>query len=338
MMKTVGAVLAVAACALAGSAHAAGTQPGQWYVSPMLTYMKADDDRLVDNGIRGGQLGLGYVVERDWLVESVFQYHDFKGLQPGDQWGLGLDVIRRFNSEGSWSPYLLAGGGWLRTDQDGAARRNGAQFSAAAGILLRASDSVSLRGEYRLRGDASSPGLTDGLISLGFTMGFGAAPAPAPVPAPAPEPAPAPAPAPPPPQPPPAEPERPCPEPRPGQPVDEDGCALEIELPGVNFEFDSARLLASSERILDDAAEILQLYPFLRVEVQGHTDSRGSAAYNQQLSERRAQAVRDYLISRGVAPGNLTARGYGEERPIASNDTDEGRARNRRVVLSFIVD
>ncbi len=120
--------------------------------------------------------------------------------------------------------------------------------------------------------------------------------------------------------------------------MDEDGCALEIELPGVNFEFDSARLLPSSERILDEAVEILQRHPNLRVEVQGHTDSVGSAQYNLGLSDRRAASVREYLISQGVNARNLTSRGYGQERPVASNDTDEGRARNRRVVLSFIVD
>ena len=337
-MRTLGAFLVGMTLVLAGSAQAAGPKEGQWYVSPMLTFIDGDVDRLVDDEVRGGQFGVGYAFDSDWLLEGILQYNDFTGFQPADQWGVGIDLIRRFNTTGSWSPYVLAGGGWLRTDPDSAAapKRDGAQFSAAAGMMLQVSEDVALRTEYRLRGDASSPGLTDQLISLGFTIGFGGQPAPAPRAEPPPPPPPPPAP--PPPPPPPAAPERPCPEPREGQPVDADGCALEIELQGVNFEFDSARLLPSSERILDEAVEILLRHPNLRVEVQGHTDSRGSAEYNEQLSDRRARSVREYLISQGVNPGNLTSRGYGEQRPVASNDIDEGRARNRRVVLSFIVD
>ncbi len=337
-MRILGAALVTLTLALTAPAEAAGPKEGQWYISPMLTFIDGDVDRLVDDGVRGGQLGLGYAFDSDWLLESYLQYNAFKGFQPADQWGLGIDMIRRFNSASHWSPYVLAGGGWLRTDPDGTApRRDGAQFSAAAGLMGQVTEDFALRAEYRVRGDASSPGLTDQLISLGFTIGFGGQPEPAPRAAPAPEPAPAPPP-PPPPPPAPAPPERPCPEPREGQPVDADGCALEIELQGVNFEFDSARLLGSSERILDEAVEILQRHPNLRVEVQGHTDSVGSAQYNLGLSDRRAASVREYLISQGVNPNNLTSRGYGQERPVASNDTDEGRARNRRVVLSFIVD
>ena len=69
------------------------------------------------------------------------------------------------------------------------------------------------------------------------------------------------------------------------------------------------------------------------VEVAGHTDSMGSEAYNQGLSERRAQSVQDYLVSKGVKAQRLTAKGYGESMPVASNDTDAGRAENRRVEL-----
>jgi len=336
IMNRFGAALAALTLTLAGTSQAAGPEEGEWYLSPMLTFIVGDKDRLVDDDLRGAQIGLGYAFDPNWMVEGFFQYNEFTGFQPADQWGLGVDLLRRFNSDGRFSPYLVAGAGWLRTNPDGAAeRRNGAQFSTGVGMMLRGSDRVAVRGEYRLRGDATSPGLTDHLISLGFTFGFGAA-APPPAPAAAPEPAPAPPP--PPPPPPPPAPERPCPEPRPGQPVDADGCALEIELPGVTFEFDSARLVGASERILNEAVEILQRHRNLRVEVQGHTDNVGRPSYNQDLSERRAQSVREYLISQGIAGDRLRARGYGEERPIASNDTAEGRARNRRVVLSFIVD
>ena len=74
----------------------------------------------------------------------------------------------------------------------------------------------------------------------------------------------------------------------------------------------------------------------MSVEAQGHTDSQGSDAYNLRLSQQRAESVREYLVSQGVEPGRITARGYGESQPIASNDTADGRATNRRVTLRII--
>jgi OOP family OmpA-OmpF porin len=71
----------------------------------------------------------------------------------------------------------------------------------------------------------------------------------------------------------------------------------------------------------------------VRVEVAGHTDSRGNDSYNLKLSQRRAESVRDYLISMGIESSRLTARGYGESQPVATNSTEGGRAQNRRVVL-----
>lgn len=126
-----------------------------------------------------------------------------------------------------------------------------------------------------------------------------------------------------------------CPNTRAGARVDIKGCEIRevIELPGVNFETNSDRLLAGAEQVLIDAAATLKLNPDLVVEVAGHTDSAGSDAYNASLSERRAKTVRDYLINRGANSGNLTTKGYGEAAPVADNATAEGRARNRRVEL-----
>lgn len=124
-----------------------------------------------------------------------------------------------------------------------------------------------------------------------------------------------------------------CPGTAKGVPVDNDGCDLdkEYKLHGVNFEFDSARLTEESKAILDEALRILQRHPDLKVEIAGHTDSTGSDSYNQGLSQRRAQSVLDYLVGKGANAANLTAKGYGESSPVASNDTKEGRAENRRV-------
>jgi len=109
-----------------------------------------------------------------------------------------------------------------------------------------------------------------------------------------------------------------------------------IVLRGVNFDFDKSTIRPDAEDILSEAARILREEPEIRVSVDGHTDARGTDQYNQRLSERRADAVRDRLIRLGVGGSRLEAQGYGEERPVASNDSEEGRAQNRRVELNII--
>jgi len=129
-----------------------------------------------------------------------------------------------------------------------------------------------------------------------------------------------------------------CPNTSAGVRVDVKGCEIRevINLPGVNFETNSDRLLPGAEQVLADAAATLRMNQDLVVEVAGHTDSDGSAAYNEGLSERRAKTVRDYLVNRDVNPGNLTVKGYGEAEPVADNARSEGRARNRRVELRIL--
>jgi len=121
----------------------------------------------------------------------------------------------------------------------------------------------------------------------------------------------------------------PAPEPEPVV----DACSGVIRLRGVEFEFDSATLTPVSSVVLDAAVESLQECPDVAVGIEGHTDSVGPEAYNQSLGQRRADSVRGYLVSQGVPAARLTTRSYGETRPVASNDTDEGRALNRRVEL-----
>ena len=109
-----------------------------------------------------------------------------------------------------------------------------------------------------------------------------------------------------------------------------------VTLPGIFFHTASAELYETSLASLDRLAEALTRHPGLRLEVGGHTDAVGSEADNLALSERRAKAVYDYLVLQGVDSGRLTYRGYGESRPVASNDTPEGRAANRRTTLTPI--
>ncbi len=124
----------------------------------------------------------------------------------------------------------------------------------------------------------------------------------------------------------------------PGTKVDVRGCEIPevITLHGVNFVTGSDRLLPESRAILDGVAETLLKHPEIVVEVAGYTDSTGSRAFNERLSYQRARTVRSYLITKGVAPDNLTAKGYGPANPVASNSTAEGRAQNRRVELRIL--
>ena len=106
-----------------------------------------------------------------------------------------------------------------------------------------------------------------------------------------------------------------------------------IKLSGVNFANNSADLTPESIAILDGAVATLKRRADINVEVAAHTSSRGAAAYNMSLSNRRATSVKDYLVSHGIAANRLSDRGYGEEQPIADNNTSEGAAQNRRVEL-----
>lgn len=121
-----------------------------------------------------------------------------------------------------------------------------------------------------------------------------------------------------------------CPDTPKGATVDDRGCwAYASEM---LFDFDSAVIKKDVATILDKAGKIAKNNPDLKVTVEGHTDSTGPEEYNQMLSEKRAQAVADYLVNNaGVSVGNLKVVGYGELKPAYSNDTREGRAKNRRV-------
>ena len=128
-----------------------------------------------------------------------------------------------------------------------------------------------------------------------------------------------------------------CPDTPKGDRVDAIGCSFkdEIKLPGVVFETNSADLKPESVPVLEGAVATLKRYPDIQIEVAGHTDSRGSDAYNLDLSSRRAATVLKFLQDGGVANA-LTSRGYGERQPIASNNNDDGRQQNRRVVLRVL--
>lgn len=137
-----------------------------------------------------------------------------------------------------------------------------------------------------------------------------------------------------------------------GNKMDKQAAEIKNEVPGVNvervgegivikfendvlFNFDNYDLTAPARENLDKLVQILNKYPDTNIEIHGHTDDKGSVKYNQTLSEKRSKAVADYLKKENIDPKRLTTKGFGEEKPVAPNDTDEGRAKNRRVEFAI---
>lgn len=344
---------------------------GRVYVKALGTYIDADSDRLVDDEVAGGTLGFGYSLSEHFNVEIDLQKLNLDGDPSSnpdqDQSAVNLSLMNVYNRSGLFAPYLLAGVGIVNTDvDDGSQDHDDLQLQGGAGVLTRLwGDRVSLRTEVLYRWQDASSSLSDVLVNAGFSVALGskavaAAPVAAAVAAPvvvAPkdsdgdgvvdgtdkcpgtvagakvdaqgceidsdgdgvvdrldE----------------------CPGTPAGAKVDARGCEESLILRGVVFENDSAKITAQSEMILDSVADILgKRTHFNHIEVRGHTDSVGADRYNMGLSERRANAVRSYLVGKGLSADLFTVKGFGESEPIAPNDTAEGRAQNRRVTLEF---
>ena len=128
---------------------------------------------------------------------------------------------------------------------------------------------------------------------------------------------------------------------------DDDGCPDVIPrklqrftgaIKGINFQTGKAIIRRSSNRTLNAAVKILQEYPTLRVEISGHTDNRGKAEMNRELSKKRAEAVVKYMVDKGIGADRLIAKGFGPDRPVADNTKKKGRAQNRRVEFKLLSD
>ena len=114
-----------------------------------------------------------------------------------------------------------------------------------------------------------------------------------------------------------------------------EGIKITLSENTVNFDFNSAALTTVSKSNLDKLAGVMVQYPDTNINVYGHTDSKGTAQVNQKISENRANSVKNYLISKGIASSRMITMGRGFSEPIASNDTDAGRAQNRRVEFAI---
>lgn len=117
--------------------------------------------------------------------------------------------------------------------------------------------------------------------------------------------------------------------------VSDTGDGILVNLPDVTFAVNSTEISPSFQASLNTVAQSMVQYPNSLIDVYGHTDSTGSASYNMDLSQRRADSVGRYLISRNVASTRIQAKGMGKDYPVASNDTPEGRAQNRRVEIKI---
>lgn len=347
---------------------AAADEVGKWYVNPNAGYLLTDDDRNVDDDLYVG-FGTGRHISERWSAELNFvtgEYDSDFGGSDTEISAVSLDLLRVFARASRFSPFISAGVGVIGDDPGGRGRRDKSPLvQVGGGVLIDIAESsgggfvFQLRPEIKGRLDFIDRGPVDDFFDLsagiGFSFAFGgsesrvaapkaAPPAAAPAPPP-PEPVAA-APAPPPPPPPPADADgdgvldtadRCLDTPR-GTAVDATGCTRKgsITLQGVNFETNAATLTADSRPLLDSVASDLKKYPRLKVEVQGHTDNVGADAYNLGLSQRRAAAVREYLVGQGVGAQQLSSKGYGEAQPVADNSTPAGRKENRRVVLSVV--
>jgi OOP family OmpA-OmpF porin len=115
--------------------------------------------------------------------------------------------------------------------------------------------------------------------------------------------------------------------------VDERGCWV---IQNIEFDYNKYNIKEQYYPRLNKVVAILMNNPGLKVEIAGHTDGIGSSQYNQTLSEKRAQAVKEYIVNQGIPSSQLLTAGFGKEKPIAPNTTEEGRAKNRRVELTPI--
>ena len=319
-----------------GTAASAADDVGKWYLAPLAFEVYTGKDRAVDDGV-AAELAFGKNLSEKWSLELGYNRGSFKARDPADNLTIdafSFNALRHFYRDSKIHPYYTLGfvESFEKSDNTGRTDRQMAQVGLGLlGRVYTAADHsaiVHIRAEVKERWNlgwasgekAGKP--NDFLAGIGLQFSWGA---PAPVPAaapPAPPPPPPPAAAPPPPPPPP--PAAPPPPP-----------PAEVVLKGVNFETASAVLKPESTAVLDGVVANIKKCNCGKVEIHGYTDSVGKPDFNQQLSERRANAVKDYLVAHGIAADLLTAQGFGEDHPIASNATAAGRAENRRVTVQF---
>jgi OOP family OmpA-OmpF porin len=363
----------LACAVLASQGAGAAERDGAWYITPGAYGLWTDDQRAADDDYGASlAIGKAISEHWNLELDGRRSEHARAGGDDLVLNAAGLNALLVFYRDSRISPFLLLGGGWQENNFEMSANQSDAYADTGVGLffnLSRSSDcsrGFALRGDLRARHDFAGPGddrLVDYIAGLGLHFYWGGNPCVT-------EPEPEPAAVVPPPPPPPADSDGDgvtddkdrCPGTAAGAPVDATGCELDGDGDGVvdrldkcpntpkgdkvdangcsltlklevQFDNNSATLRPESLSYLDQVAARLNELPSVTGVIEGHTDSNGSAEYNQDLSQRRAKTVRDYLVSKGVASSRLTAEGMGETQPVADNTTTDGRAQNRRVVL-----
>lgn len=246
-------------------------------------------------------LGLGMAAVAQELViiapDGTTQSRVLAGTNTLSTGGEGATSLQTSATDTTSAPLAtVAGSNSPLTAQADTQGQLQAQADENAGLVAIADPNADIGATARVGDDMVAQADPDSLVAIA------PAPPPPPTPEPAPEPVPIPLPT---------------------------GTTIRFE--DVLFEFDSAALKPAAMPLLAEFAEAILMQPNVTVRLEGHTDSRGSESYNLTLSERRAKAVHDGLVGLGVSPDRLTMIGFGEARPIASNDDETGRSRNRRV-------
>ncbi len=335
---------------LFSSGVSAEMKPGAVSVSPFIGGYVFEGNQDFDNAMTYG-LGIGYNLTKEWGIEAVLNHvdsgYDYFGKRDLNAYMYRLDGLYHFNITDRFVPYIAAGVGGIDVNPGYLASDHDAMVNYGGGIKYFLTENLALRGDVRhvVSFDSTHHNLlyTAGLTFLfgGDTKAAAAPPAPVMAPAPKPEPKPVPKSVPivvPPPKPQPKDTDGDgvyddmdqCPDTPKLAQVDKRGCWV---LRGVMFDFGKSDIKTEGIPVLSEVAVVLKNNPSMRVSIEGHTDDVSSEAWNQKLSERRAQAVMKYLVLAGIEPSRIKAKGFGESVPAATNDTEEGRAVNRRVEI-----
>lgn len=337
------------AVALASAAFSAVATEGAW--EPVIGYgwSDYDDATPLDQDLDTKFLGLSYYATDELAFELLGSMHST--TVAGTSIGADVDTIALrglyhiSTSRPGIVPYWLLGVYGREYDADNGLDDSYGGFQLGAGLKAHFTENFAWRIE--LNHSRSTDDRSESQFWTGFSYAFGGGskPAPAPEPEPVVEPAPTPAPAPTPVAPPaPKDDDKDgvvnsldqCPDTPANAEVDDVGCAKKISIQlRVLFDTNSSNIKPETMADIDELVAFMTRYPQTNVVIEGHTSSDGADKYNQWLSERRAQSVAMAVVSKGIAAERVKAVGYGESRPVASNDTAEGRSLNRRVVAEI---
>ena len=299
---------------------------GSFEVNPYVGYYFPSGDRA-DKGAVG--LRLGYNFTKNWGLEGIYDHLSSKAEL------YHANTLYHFMPEGAFNPFITAGVGDAFI-KDGVS--NKFMGDVGFGVKYFFSDRIAARVDIR----EVMTQFSSLLATAGITITFGgktpkAVPPPPPPPTPEPEVKPTP--------PPPAPEEKPAPPPPPPAPAPapEPKKEVKIILEDVHFEFDKATLTSSARGILDSNLRLIGDNPGIRVQIEGHACPHGSEKYNMGLSERRANAVKEYLVQGGIKEERLTTIAYGKTRPLcveeptAENKNSECMKSDRRVHFEVII-